>query len=312
MQLALSAKIGRAKRLDDAEGRYIEAVKASAAGSLNLSGLKTVVDCANGAAYQVAPTVLWELGADVIPLFVSPDGFNINDNCGSTHTEQLQAQVILHKADVGIAFDGDADRVVLVSEQGQLVNGDQLMATIADQWIKEGRLVGGGIVATVMSNLGLERYLSKRNLRLVRTKVGDRYVLERMRADGFNLGGEQSGHIIMTDHATTGDGLMAALQAMGVMIKSDRPASETFRAFEPVPQLLKNVRICGDAKAMLAGSGVKQAIAAAEVRLGVGGRVLVRNSGTEPLIRVMVEGDDSRLLRKVVDQFIEALPQDSA
>jgi phosphoglucosamine mutase len=197
-----------------AEGRYVEAVKASAAGSLNLSGLKVVVDFANGAAYQVAPTVLWELGADAIPLSVSPDGFNINDNCGSTYTEQLQAQVILHKADVGIAFGGDADRVVLVSEQGQLVNADQLMATIADQWIKEGRLVGGGIVATVMSNLGLERYLSKRNLRLVRTKVGDRYVLERMRADGFNLGGEQSGRIIMTDHATTGDGLMAALQAM--------------------------------------------------------------------------------------------------
>ncbi len=309
IQLAAPAKIGRAKRLDDAEGRYIEAVKASAARGLDLSGLKIVVDCANGAAYRVAPTVLWELGAEVIPLSVAPDGFNINGNCGSTHPEQLQAQVILHKADIGIALDGDADRVVLVSEQGQLINGDQLMATIADQWTKDGRLTGGGVVATVMSNLGLERYLGARKLTLLRTKVGDRNVLERMRADGFNLGGEQSGHIIMTDHATTGDGLMAALQALGAMTKSSRPASETFRVFEPVPQLLKNVRIKGDAKATLAEAGVKQAIAAAEAQLGAGGRVLVRKSGTEPLIRIMVEGDNSDLVRKTVDQIVEALPR---
>ena len=239
----------------------------------------------------MAPTVLWELGAEVVPVAVAPDGFNINANCGSTHPSVLQEQVVTHGADIGIALDGDADRVVLVSEQGQLVNGDQLMATIADQWTKDGRLAGGGVVATVMSNLGLERYLGARQLTLVRTAVGDRNVLERMRADGYNLGGEQSGHIIMTDHATTGDGLMAALQALGAMIKAGRPASETFRVFEPAPQLLKNVRIRSDAKATLAEAGVKQAIAAAEAKLGASGRVLVR---------------------KIVDQIIEALPQASA
>jgi len=312
IRLAEPGKIGRAKRLDDAEGRYIEAVKASSARGLSLSGLKIVVDCANGAAYRVAPTVLWELGAEVIPLAVSPDGFNINGNCGSTHPAVLQEHVVMHHADIGIALDGDADRVVLVCEQGQLIDGDQLMATIADQWMGDGRLAGGGVVATVMSNLGLERYLGARKLTLVRAKVGDRYVLERMRADGYNLGGEQSGHIIMTDHATTGDGLMAALQALGAMIKRDRPASETFRAFAPVPQLLKNVRIRGDAKAALAEVAVKQAIAAAEARLGKGGRILVRKSGTEPLIRVMAEGDDSELVRSVVDQIIEAIPRPAA
>ena len=287
-------------------------MKASAARGLDLSGLKIVVDCANGAAYKVAPTVLWELGAEVIPLAVSPDGFNINGNCGSTHPALLQEHVVLHNAHIGIALDGDADRVLLVCEQGQLIDGDQLMATIAEQWQSAGRLSGGGIVATVMSNLGLERYLDARKLRLVRSKVGDRYVLERMRADGYNLGGEQSGHIIMTDHATTGDGLMAALQALGAMIKGGRPASETFRAFEPVPQLLKNVRIRGDAKEVLAGPAVAQAIAAAEAKLGSGGRILVRKSGTEPLIRVMAEGDDLDLVRTVVEQIIEALPRPAA
>jgi phosphoglucosamine mutase len=309
IRLAAPGAIGRAKRLDDADGRYIEAVKASAARGLDLSGLKIVVDCANGAAYKVAPTVLWELGAEVIPLAVSPDGFNINGNCGSTHPALLQEHVVLHNAHIGIALDGDADRVLLVCEQGQVIDGDQLMATIAQQWQSVGRLAGGGIVATVMSNLGLERYLDAHKLRLVRSKVGDRYVLERMRADGYNLGGEQSGHIIMTDHATTGDGLMAALQALGAMIKGGRPASETFRAFEPVPQLLKNVRIRGDAKEVLAGPAVAQAIAAAEAKLGSGGRILVRKSGTEPLIRVMAEGDDSDLVRTVVEQIIEALPR---
>ncbi len=312
IRLAAPAAIGRAKRLDDADGRYIEAVKASAARGLDLSGLKIVVDCANGAAYKVAPTVLWELGAEVIPLAVSPDGFNINGNCGSTHPALLQEHVVLHNAHIGIALDGDADRVLLVCEQGQLIDGDQLMATIAEQWQSDGRLSGGGIVATVMSNLGLERYLDAHKLRLVRSKVGDRYVLERMRADGYNLGGEQSGHIIMTDHATTGDGLMAALQALGAMIKGGRPASETFRAFEPVPQLLKNVRIRGDAKEVLAGPAVARAIAAAEAKLGSGGRILVRKSGTEPLIRVMAEGDDSDLVRTVVEQIIEALPRPAA
>jgi phosphoglucosamine mutase len=309
--LASSPAIGRAKRLQDADGRYIEAVKASAARGLDLSDLKIVLDCANGAAYKVAPTVLWELGAEVVPIGVSPDGFNINGNCGSTHPAVLQEHVVLHGADIGIALDGDADRVVLVSEKGHLIDGDQLMATIADQWKRDGRLAGNGVVATVMSNLGLERFVDALGLALVRTQVGDRYVLERMRAGGFNLGGEQSGHIIMTDHATTGDGLMAALQAMAALIKSGKSASEAFRAFEPVPQLLKNVRVA-DANAALAASAVVSAIAAAEEKLGKRGRILVRKSGTEPLIRVMAEGDDSDLVRIVVDQIIEAIPQQAA
>jgi phosphoglucosamine mutase len=309
--LAASAAIGRAKRLDDAEGRYIEAVKASAARRLNLADLKIVVDCANGAAYKVAPTVLWELGAEVIPMAVAPDGFNINGNCGSTHPAALQEHVVMHGADIGIALDGDADRVVLVCEKGELIDGDQLMGTIADLWKRDGRLTGNGLVATVMSNLGLERYVGARGLSLVRTQVGDRYVLERMRADGFNLGGEQSGHIIMTDHATTGDGLMAALQALAALRKSGKPASETFRAFEPVPQLLKNVRV-RDANAAMSAQSVAAAIAAAEKELGQGGRILVRKSGTEPLIRVMAEGDDSELVRTVVDRIIEAIPRQAA
>jgi len=311
IRLAASKMIGRAKRLDDADGRYIEAVKASVRRNLDLTGLKIVVDCANGAAYKVAPTVLWELGAEVIPMAVSPDGFNINGNCGSTYPQALQEHVVMHGADIGLALDGDADRVVLVCEHGRLIDGDQLMATIADQWTKDGRLAGGGVVATVMSNLGLERYLGERKLTLVRAAVGDRYVLERMRAQGFNLGGEQSGHIIMIDHATTGDGLMAALQALAAMLKTGRPASETFRAFEPVPQLLKNVRV-GDANAALADASVTRAIADAEARLGKAGRILVRKSGTEPLIRVMAEGDDSDLVRTVVDQIVEAIPRAKA
>ena len=311
IRLADAAAIGRAKRLDDADGRYIEAVKASAARGLTLDGLKIVVDCANGAAYKVAPTVLWELGAEVIPMAVDPDGFNINANCGSTHPGALQEHVVMHGADIGIALDGDADRVVLVCEKGNLIDGDQLMATIADLWKRDGRLAGNGVVATVMSNLGLERFIGARGLSLIRTQVGDRYVLERMRADGFNLGGEQSGHIIMTDHATTGDGLMAALQALAALMRSGKPASETFRAFEPVPQLLKNVRV-SDANAALTAAAVVAAIAAAEKKLGKGGRILVRKSGTEPLIRVMAEGDDSALVQSVVDQIIEAIPRQAA
>ncbi|TAJ34886.1 MAG: phosphoglucosamine mutase [Reyranella sp.] len=311
MKLAAPAEIGRAKRLDDVEGRYIEAVKGSAPRGLDLSGLKVVVDCANGAAYKVAPTVFWELGAEVVRVGVSPDGFNINGNCGSTHPGVLQEQVVSHGAHIGVALDGDADRVILVSETGKVIDGDQLMATIADHWKRDGGLAGGGVVATVMSNLGLERYLGARKLKLVRTQVGDRYVLERMRADGFNLGGEQSGHIIMTDHATTGDGLMAALQGLAAMVKSGKPASETFHAFDPVPQLLKNVRVT-DANAALGDAKVTKAIAAAEAKLGKGGRILVRKSGTEPLIRVMAEGDDSDLVAKVVDQIIEALPRAAA
>jgi len=311
IRLADARAIGRARRLDDAAGRYIEAVKASAARGLDLGGLKIVVDCANGAAYKVAPTVLWELGAEVIPLAVNPDGFNINQNCGSTHPAVLQEHVVTHGADIGIALDGDADRVVLVCEKGNLIDGDQLMATIANLWKKDGRLAGNGVVATVMSNLGLERFIGALGLSLVRTQVGDRYVLERMRADGFNLGGEQSGHIIMTDHATTGDGLMAALQALAALVRSGKPASETFRAFEPVPQLLKNVRV-SDANEALNAAAVIAAIAAAEKTLGKGGRVLVRKSGTEPLIRVMAEGDDSSMVLRVVDQIIEAIPRKAA
>ena len=311
MTLADAAAIGRAKRLDDVQGRYIEAVKASAPRGLDLSDLKVVVDCANGAAYRVAPTVLSELGAEVVRVGVSPDGFNINGNCGSTHPGVLQEQVVAHHAHIGICLDGDADRVIMVAENGQVIDGDQLMATIADQWMQAGRLSGGGVVATVMSNLGLERYLDVRKLRLVRTQVGDRYVLERMRADGYNLGGEQSGHIIMTDHATTGDGLMAALQALAALIQTGKPASELFRAFEPVPQLLKNVRVA-DATAALDSAPVARAIASGEARLGKGGRILVRKSGTEPLIRVMAEGDDSDLVRSVVDEIIEALPRQAA
>ncbi len=309
--LAEAAAIGRAQRLDDVQGRYIEAVKASAPRGLDLSALKVVVDCANGAAYKVAPTVLVELGAQVIRVGVSPDGFNINGNCGSTHPGVLQEQVVAHHAHIGIGLDGDADRVILVDESGAVIDGDQLMATIADQWMQSGLLSGGGVVATVMSNLGLERYLDGRGLKLVRTQVGDRYVLERMRADGYNLGGEQSGHIIMTDHATTGDGLMAALQALSALNRSGRPASELFRAFQPVPQLLKNVRVA-DASAALAAVSVVEAIASAEARLGKSGRILVRKSGTEPLIRVMAEGDDSDLVRSAVDQIIEAIPRQAA
>lgn len=311
MQLAGSRDIGRARRIGNSDGRYIEAVKGSVAKALDLSGLKIVVDCANGAAYKVAPTVLWELGAEVVRVGVSPDGFNINGNCGSTHPGVLQEQVVTHRADVGIALDGDADRVVLVCERGNVIDGDQLMATVSDHWLREDRLTGGGVVATVMSNLGLERYLAARKLGLVRTQVGDRYVLERMRRDGYNLGGEQSGHIIMTDYATTGDGLMAALQGLAAMVRSGRPASETFRAFEPVPQLLKNVRVA-NANAALDVEAVARAIADAEARLGKNGRILVRKSGTEPLIRVMAEGDDSDLVRVVVDQIIDAIPRPAA
>jgi phosphoglucosamine mutase len=311
IRLAGPRAIGRAKRLDDAEGRYVEAVKGSSTRGLSLSGLKIVVDCANGAGYKAAPTVLWEMGAEVIPMAVHPDGFNINANCGSTHPAALQEHVVTHGADIGIALDGDADRVVLVCEKGNVIDGDQLMATIADLWKNDGRLVGNGLVATVMSNLGLERFIDARGLSLVRTQVGDRYVLERMRADGFNLGGEQSGHIIMTDYATTGDGLMAALQALAALVRSRKPASETFRAFDPVPQLLENVRV-SDATEALNAAAVVSAIAAAEKTLGKGGRVLVRKSGTEPLIRVMAEGDDSNLVRSVVERIVEAIPRQAA
>ena len=306
MKLAASPDIGRARRIDDADGRYIEAVKGSVAKAVDLSGLKIVVDCANGAAYKVAPTVLWELGAEVVPVGVTPDGFNINGNCGSTHPGVLQEQVVTHHAHIGIALDGDADRVVLVCERGQVIDGDQLMATISDHWVRDGRLRGRGVVATVMSNLGLERYLGARKLELVRTQVGDRYVLERMRSDGFNLGGEQSGHIIMTDYATTGDGLMAGLQFLAELARTERPASDLVKSFETVPQLLKNVRYGAD-KQPLSAQSVQSRIAEAEARLNGKGRVLIRKSGTEPLIRVMAECEDPALLAEVVGEIVQAV-----
>ncbi len=300
-RLAAPRALGRAARLDDAAGRYIEAAKATFPRGLRLDDLKIVVDCANGAAYRVAPTVLWELGATVIPVGVNPDGFNINQGCGSTVPDHLCAQVLEHGADLGIALDGDADRVLLADEHGELIDGDQILALIARSWAEAGRLRGDGIVATVMSNLGLERFLAGRGLRLHRTQVGDRYVAERMRADGMNVGGEQSGHMILADYATTGDGLVAALQVLAVLVEQGRPASETGRAFTPLPQLLRNVRFAGASP--LGMRGVQAAIAAAEARLGTAGRVLIRESGTEPLVRVMAEAEDDALVTDVVDSL---------
>jgi phosphoglucosamine mutase len=302
---APSARLGRAQRLDDAPGRYIEFVKRSFPNGLRLDGLKIAIDCANGAAYKVAPTVLFELGASVVPLGVSPDGFNINRQCGATSPDMLREQTVTHGCDLGIALDGDADRVVMVDEKGEVVDGDQLMALIASSWHEQGRLAGKGIVTTVMSNLGLERFLQARGLAMARTAVGDRYVLEHMRANGFNVGGEQSGHIILSDYASTGDGLIAALQVLGVLVSAGRPASAVTRLFTPVPQVLKSVRYdkLNGAKP-LDHSGVKAAIAAAQARLGGNaGRLLIRKSGTEPVIRVMAEGDDAAMVKSVVEEL---------
>ena len=299
-----SDRLGRAKRLDDAVGRYIEYAKNSFPRGLRLDGLKIVIDCANGAAYKVAPTVLWELGAEVVPVAVTPDGTNINKDCGSLHTQTLREQVVTHGADLGIALDGDADRLVLCDEHGTMIDGDQVMALIGASFARSGRLKGDGVVATVMSNLGLEKYLAGQGLALHRTGVGDRYVLERMRKDGFNVGGEQSGHIILTDHSTTGDGLVAALQVLAALIESGKPASEVLRLFEPMPQLLKNVRA---AAGVLDVPAVKAAIAAGEARLDRVGRVLIRKSGTEPLIRVMAEGEDESLVAEVVESIVASI-----
>ncbi len=303
--LAAPAELGRAIRLGDVAGRYIEYVKATVPPGLTLDGLKVVIDCANGAAYKVAPTVLWELGAELVKIGVAPDGFNINADCGSTAPGKLGAAVRESRADIGIALDGDADRVVFVDEQGRLVDGDQILALIAEKWHREGRLSGGGVVATVMSNLGLERHLDTLGLTLHRTQVGDRYVVEKMRAEGFNLGGEQSGHIVLSDFTTTGDGLITALQVLSCIIDAEAPASTVLRRFAPLPQLLKNVRI---AKAdALADARVQAAIAAAEARLGGRGRVLVRPSGTEPVLRVMAEGDDEKLVEAIVDEICNSV-----
>ena len=303
--LAPPDKLGRVKRIDDAQARYVEIAKASFPKGLSLQGLRIAVDCANGAGYKVAPTTLYELGAEVVRVGVEPNGLNINANCGSTHPETLAKAVVAHKAHIGIALDGDADRLIVCDEKGQVVDGDQIMAMVAIDWARRGLLTGGGLVATVMSNLGLERALAAEGLTLERTNVGDRYVMERMRQGGFNIGGEQSGHIILHDHATTGDGLMSALQVLAVLIESGRPMSELARQFEPVPQLLENVRFASGKP--LQDPGVKAAIADAETRLKGQGRLLVRPSGTEKLIRVMAEGDDEALVKAVVADVVAAV-----
>jgi phosphoglucosamine mutase len=305
-RLARSELIGRARRIDDARGRYVQFAKDTFPEELRLDGLKVVVDCANGAAYQVAPEALWELGAEVVPLGVSPDGLNINDRCGSTHPQSLQETVVASGADIGLALDGDADRLIVVDEQGRIIDGDQLMALIALGLHKRGQLKGNAVVATVMSNLGLERKLGDAGLKLLRTKVGDRYVLEEMRKSGCNVGGEQSGHIILADYATTGDGLVAGLQVLAALVQADVPASQLLRQFEPLPQLLKNVRFNGGAEPLESDS-VRKRIAAAESELEGHGRLVIRKSGTEPLIRVMAEGDDPKLVEKVVDDICEAV-----
>jgi len=303
--LAPPEKFGRAKRIDDAEGRYIEFVKATIPGDRTLGGLKIVVDCANGAAYKVAPKVLYELGARVVPVGVAPDGFNINRGCGSTHPEYLSEQVIAHGADIGIALDGDADRLIICDENGAILDGDQLIGTVAALWRKQGRLTGGAVVTTVMSNLGLERFLDKQGIDLHRTAVGDRYVVEKMRQARCNVGGEQSGHIVLSDYSTTGDGLIAALQVLAVLVASRQKASQALRVFRPLPQILKNVRFKG--KSPLLAPAVVKAVAEAEAQLDGKGRLLVRKSGTEPLIRVMAEGDDEKLIAKTVAGLVKAI-----
>lgn len=305
-----AADIGRAKRLDDVVGRYTEYVKQTFPKGASLAGLKIVIDCANGAAYKVAPEVLWELGADIVKIGVEPNGTNINDGCGSTATEAMQAAVIEHGADIGIALDGDADRVLISDEKGQMVDGDQLMGLIGSDWNKRGLLRGGSVVATVMSNLGLEKFLEGQGLGLMRTPVGDRYVVEAMRAHDCNVGGEQSGHLVLGDLATTGDGLVAALQVLSVLIASGKPASEICRLFDPFPQLLKNVRFSGASP--LDNADVQKAIADAETRLATTGRVLIRKSGTEPLIRVMAEGEDDALVSEVVNELVDIISHAAA
>ena len=308
-KLVDAPRIGRARRIDDARGRYIHAVKQSISDDTRFDDLRVVVDCANGAAYQVAPSAIWELGAEVITIGVSPNGTNINDNVGSTSIEALQARVVEEGAHIGIALDGDADRLIVVDEKGQKVDGDQLMALIATRMAEKDMLTGGGVVATVMSNLGLERYLESKGLTLERTKVGDRYVLERMKEGGFNLGGEQSGHMILLDHATTGDGTVAAMRVLASLVRSNKPASELLHVFDPVPQLLKNVRFDGGAP--LEAESVKQVIAEAEAELEGRGRLVIRASGTEPVIRVMAEGDDEKQVEAVVDRICDAVKEAS-
>jgi len=298
-------RIGRAKRIDDAQARYIEFAKRTFPKDLRLEGLRIVVDCANGAAYRVAPDALWELGAEVIVIGNEPDGLNINEKCGSTHPERVCEKVKEMRADIGIALDGDADRCILVDEKGVIIDGDQVMALVAKTWWESGRLTGNGIVATVMSNLGFERFLGERKLKLHRTKVGDRYVVEHMRANGLNVGGEKSGHIVLSDFSTTGDGLIAALQVLAAVKASSKPVSQICRLFTPLPQIMKNVRYKTGQPLEL--PQVKTVISAMERKLGPGGRLVIRPSGTEPLIRVMAEGDDEQAVRSAVEEICSAL-----
>ena len=309
--LAGPTELGRVLRVDDAQARYVEIVKATFPRRMNLNGLRVVIDCAHGAAYKVAPTALYELGAEVKEVGVSPNGLNINDECGSTSPQAMSRAVREYRADIGIALDGDADRLVICDEKGQVVDGDQIMAIIAGAWADSDRLKGGGVVATVMSNLGLERFLATKKLSLERTAVGDRYVMARMREGGFNLGGEQSGHIILSDFSTTGDGLIAALQVLRVLVEGGKPMSALARQFEPVPQKMENVRFAGGARP-LENDKVKAAIADGEARLNAAGRLVVRASGTEPLIRVMAEGDDAKLVAQVVKEIAGAVKQVAA
>ena len=308
--LATGGDVGRARRIEDSRGRYIHAVKNSVGDEVRFDGLKVVIDCANGAAYQVAPTAIWELGAKIFAVGVEPNGLNINDKVGSTALETVKAKVLEEGADIGLALDGDADRLIVVDEKGETVDGDQLMALIATRMAEAGRLKGGGVVATVMSNLGLERYLDGLGLRLARTQVGDRYVLEAMRAGGYNVGGEQSGHMILLDHATTGDGTIAALQVLAELVRSGKKASQLLHLFDPVPQLLKNVIYAGGDP--LAELDVKAAIADGERTLDGRGRLVIRKSGTEPKIRVMAEGDDAAEVERVVDAICEAVKKAAA
>lgn len=309
-RLATASQLGRAKRVEGVQARYVEFAKRTLPRGLDLDGLRIVVDCANGAGYKVAPDALWELGAEVFAIGVEPDGMNINREVGSTAPEALQAKVRELRADIGIALDGDADRVIIIDEKGQLVDGDQLMAAIARSWREDERLTKPGLVATVMSNLGLERYLAGLGIETIRTAVGDRYVLEHMRAHGYNLGGEQSGHIIMSDYTTTGDGLVAALQLLSVIKRSDKPVSEICHSFDPLPQILRNVRYVGGDP--LGDARVAGAIEAGRKSLNGNGRLVIRPSGTEPVIRVMGEGDDADLVEKVVEDIVAAVTRVAA
>ncbi|MDE2444663.1 MAG: phosphoglucosamine mutase [Alphaproteobacteria bacterium] len=308
--LASSDNIGRAKRIEDAKARYVEFAKRTYVGDAGLEGLRIVIDTANGAAYQTAPPALWELGAEIIQIGDQPNGTNINAKCGSTHPETMCQKVRETRADIGIALDGDADRVIICDQNGNVIDGDQIMALVASSFAARGALRGGGLVATIMSNLGLERFMQTQGLTLARTKVGDRYVVEHMRAHGFNVGGEQSGHIVMSDYATTGDGLLAALQVLGEVVRQGKPVSEVCKMFDPLPQVLKNVKFSGGKP--LEQQQVQAAIKDAEAMLGKTGRLVIRPSGTEPLIRVMAEGEDAGLVQKIVDDLCGVIAKSAA